>query len=107
MEGRRRNWIQTAIGLFAQPHGLLSPSYLWMLRDILTFNQQSVADYKAGRLAGITLGEYFRRNHFAAPAHRLSGTDGRRDLVGAGGRDARFSCRELRRVLQQPPPAAI
>ena len=36
-----------------------------MLRDILTFNQQSIADHKAGKLAGITLGEYFRRNHFA------------------------------------------
>ncbi len=59
-KGGGENWIQTAIGLFAQPRNLLSPSYLWMLRDILTFNQQSVADYKAGKLAGITLGEYFR-----------------------------------------------
>ncbi len=29
---------------------LLSPSYLWMLRDILTFNTQSVKDYQAGEL---------------------------------------------------------
>ena len=36
-----------------------------MLRDILTFNQQSTADHKGGKLVGITLGEYFRRNHFA------------------------------------------
>src|SRR6202048_2446858 len=36
-----------------------------MLCDILTFNNQSVADHAAGRLAGLTLGEYFRRNHFA------------------------------------------
>jgi uncharacterized protein len=64
-KGGGENWIQTAIGLFAQPRNLLSPSYLWMLRDILTFNQQSIADHKAGKLAGITLGEYFRRNHFA------------------------------------------
>jgi predicted NAD/FAD-binding protein len=27
--------------LFAQRRNLLSPSYLWMLRDILTFNQQA------------------------------------------------------------------
>jgi hypothetical protein len=59
------NWIQTAMGLFAQPKNLLSKSYLWMLRDILTFNQQSVADYKAGKLTGLTLGDYFRQNHFA------------------------------------------
>jgi predicted NAD/FAD-binding protein len=59
-KGGGDNWI----GLFAQPRNLLSASYLWMLRDILTFNQQSIADHKAGKLAGITLGEYFRRNHF-------------------------------------------
>jgi predicted NAD/FAD-binding protein len=64
-KGGGDNWIQTALGLFAQPKNLLSKSYLWMLRDILTFNQQSVADYKAGKLAGLTLGDYFRQNHFA------------------------------------------
>jgi uncharacterized protein len=64
-QGGGENWIQTAIGLFAQPTNLLSPSYLWMLRDILAFNQQSVADHAAGKLTGLTLGEYFRRNHFA------------------------------------------
>ena len=36
-----------------------------MLRDILTFNQQSIEDYAAGRLAGLTLGEYFKTRHFA------------------------------------------
>jgi uncharacterized protein len=64
-KGGGNNWIETAKGLFAQPRNLLSPSYLWMLRDILTFNQQSTEDYKAGKLTGLTLGEYFRRNHFA------------------------------------------
>jgi len=64
-QGGGENWIQTAIGLFAQPKNLLSPSYLWMLRDILAFNQQSIADHAAGKLNGLTLGEYFRRNHFA------------------------------------------
>jgi hypothetical protein len=36
-----------------------------MLRDILTFNQKSTEDYKSGRLAGLSLGEYFKQNHFA------------------------------------------
>jgi predicted NAD/FAD-binding protein len=36
-----------------------------MLRDILTFNQQSVEDYAAGKLAGLSLGDYFRTRHFA------------------------------------------
>ena len=64
-KGGDDNWIETAKGLFAQPKNLLSTSYLWMLRDILTFNQQSIADYKAGKLAHLTLGDYFRQNHFS------------------------------------------
>jgi uncharacterized protein len=64
-KGGGENWFETAKGLFAQPRNLLSTSYLWMLRDILTFNQQSVEDHKAGKLAGLTLGDYFRQRHFA------------------------------------------
>ena len=64
-KGGGNSWFETAKGLFAQPRNLLSPSYLWMLRDILNFNQQSTADYAAGKLAGLTLGEYFRKRHFA------------------------------------------
>ena len=30
-----------------------------------TFNQQSIEDYAAGKLAGLTLGDYFRTRHFA------------------------------------------
>jgi predicted NAD/FAD-binding protein len=33
------NSFETAPGLFAQPRKLLSPSYLWMLRAILTFTR--------------------------------------------------------------------
>src|SRR3954469_25823693 len=63
--GGGSSWFETAIGLFAQPRNLLSPSYLWMLRDILTFNQPSIDDYAAGKLAGLSLGDYFRTRHFA------------------------------------------
>src|ERR1700750_2749442 len=62
--GGGENWFDTAKGLFAQRRNILSTSYLWMLRDILTFNQKSVEDYKAGRLGGLSLGDYFRQNHF-------------------------------------------
>ncbi|MEH2608824.1 putative NAD/FAD-binding protein [Bradyrhizobium sp. AZCC 1693] len=41
-KGGGNNWFETARGLFAQASNLLSPSYLWMLRDIITFNQQSL-----------------------------------------------------------------
>jgi predicted NAD/FAD-binding protein len=37
-----------------------------MLRDILNFSRQGVEDYAAaGRLAGFTLGEYFRYRKFS------------------------------------------
>ncbi|HEV7635287.1 MAG TPA: FAD-dependent oxidoreductase [Bradyrhizobium sp.] len=64
-KGGGNDWRETARGLFAQPRNLLSPSYLRMLRDILTFNAKSVEDHAAGRLAGITLGEYFHDRKFA------------------------------------------
>ncbi len=64
-KGGGNNWRETAAGLFAQVRNLLSPSYLWMLRDILAFNTRSVEDYAAGHLAGLSLGEYFRRRKFA------------------------------------------
>jgi hypothetical protein len=64
-KGGGNNWRETAQGLFAQPKNLLSPSYLWMLRDILTFNGQSIEDHAEGRLAGLTLREYFRLRKFA------------------------------------------
>ena len=49
-KGGGNNWRETARGLFARRRNLLSPSYLWMLRDILTFNTQSIGDYAEGRL---------------------------------------------------------
>src|SRR5262249_31798549 len=64
-KGGGENWLETAKGLFAQRRNILSTSYLWILRDILTFNQKSVEDYEAGRLARLSLGRYFRQNHFA------------------------------------------
>jgi uncharacterized protein len=64
-KGGGSNWRETAAGLFAQLRNLLSPSYLWMLRDILTFNARSVEDYAAGLLAGLSLGAYFKRRKFA------------------------------------------
>jgi predicted NAD/FAD-binding protein len=64
-KGGGDDWRETARGLFAQPRNLLSPSYLRMLRDILTFNARSVADHAEGRLAGLTLGEYFASRKFA------------------------------------------
>jgi predicted NAD/FAD-binding protein len=51
----------TLNGLFAQPSNVLSPSFLRMLTDILRFNEISVRDLHEGRLAGLSLGDYFAR----------------------------------------------
>jgi predicted NAD/FAD-binding protein len=64
-KGDGGTWRETAKGLFAQPRNLLSPSYLRMLRDILTFNTKSVEDYHAGRLSGLTLAEYLAWRRYA------------------------------------------
>jgi predicted NAD/FAD-binding protein len=83
-KGGGHTWRGTAQGLFAQPQNLLSPSYLWMLRDILTFNTQSIEDYAAGKLAGLTLGEYFAQSHFAPRVKlRILETDSEGPLLSA------------------------
>jgi predicted NAD/FAD-binding protein len=64
-KGGGDTWADTARGLFAQKRNLFSPSYLRMLKDILTFNEQSVKDYDAGLLGEMTLGDYFRWRKFA------------------------------------------
>lgn len=61
--------------LFAQRRNLLSPGFLGMVRDILRFNREAVADLEAGRL-GVeeTLGDYLARNGYGArfSSHYLS-----------------------------------
>ncbi len=64
-KGGGNNWVDTARGLFAQKRNVLSPSYLRMLRGILTFNEQSMKDHAAGLLGMMTLGDYFRWRKFA------------------------------------------
>jgi predicted NAD/FAD-binding protein len=59
--GGGNDWWATGAGLFAQPGNLLSPSYLRMLTGILKFGRQSADDLRNGRLAGLTLGDYFRQ----------------------------------------------
>lgn len=48
--------------LFAQRRNLLSPRFYKMIRDILRFNKQSLADLEEGQLDDtLTLGQYFRQ----------------------------------------------
>ena len=70
--------------LFAQRRNLLSPGFVGMVRDILRFNREAVADLEAGRLApGETLGAYLARNGYGERFSRpLPGAHGFGDLVG-------------------------
>lgn len=51
--------------LFAQRSNLASPKFLGMLRDIVRFNKESVADLEAGKLSpDMSLGEYLQRGKY-------------------------------------------
>jgi predicted NAD/FAD-binding protein len=51
--------------LFAQRRNLLSWTFMTMVRDIIRFNRESVADLDAGRVSDAqTLGEYLARNGY-------------------------------------------
>lgn len=52
-------------GLFARRRNLVSPGYLRMLTEVLRFNKQAVADRRAGRLAGLSLGDYLAKSRYS------------------------------------------
>ncbi|MDZ7784592.1 MAG: FAD-dependent oxidoreductase [Halioglobus sp.] len=53
--------------LFAQRRNLVSPAFIGMVRHILRFNREAVADLEGGRLdESETLGSYLARNHYGA-----------------------------------------
>jgi len=52
--------------IFAQKRNFFSPTFLWMLREILRFNRQCVEDRDAGRLGHATIGDYLDRRGFSA-----------------------------------------
>ncbi|MFD1694082.1 NAD(P)/FAD-dependent oxidoreductase [Roseibium aestuarii] len=61
----RREWSgQNLDTVFAQRRNLLNPAFLMMLRQIFRFNKESVRDLEAGRLAGLSLGDYLRANGY-------------------------------------------
>ncbi|MTI46052.1 hypothetical protein JM93_00302 [Roseibium hamelinense] len=52
--------------IFAQRRNIASPSFLMMLREIFKFNKQCVIDLRAGKLEGVTLGEYLTANRYSS-----------------------------------------
>ena len=55
----------TLATIFGQRRNLLSPRFLWMLREILRFNRECLADRYTGRLAGLSLGDYLEHRRFS------------------------------------------
>lgn len=57
--GGALEWSGTSIAaLFAQKRNIVRPRFLRMIREILRFNRECVADLDAGRLGGLSLGDY-------------------------------------------------
>ena len=57
-------------GLFAQKSNLLSPSFLYMLREIMRFQHQARGDLAAGSIGEGTLAQYLARHRFGARLQR-------------------------------------
>ena len=55
----------TVRSIFAQKRNFFSPSFLWMLREILRFNRQCVEDRDAGQLAHRSIGDYLEHRKFS------------------------------------------
>lgn len=59
-------WSGSSVAtLFAQKRNLLRPGFHRMWRDILRFNKSAVADLAAGRMAGLSLGDYLARGRYS------------------------------------------
>jgi predicted NAD/FAD-binding protein len=70
VDGGRYEWSGRAAGrvggFFAQRRNLVSAGHLRMLGDILRFNRRAAADLAAGRLAGLSLGDYLAGGGYSA-----------------------------------------
>ena len=52
--------------LFAQRRNIINPYFLWLVKDILRFNKDSVLDLQAGKISvDQTLGEYLTANSYS------------------------------------------
>jgi predicted NAD/FAD-binding protein len=67
LDGGRLEWSGSSYrAIFAQKRNFFSPSFLWMLREIVRFNRQCVADRGDGLLGQATIGEYLQERRFSA-----------------------------------------
>ncbi|WP_417769924.1 NAD(P)/FAD-dependent oxidoreductase [Stappia sp.] len=61
-----REWSGGTLNtVFGQRRNIVSPRFMWMLREILRFNRQSIEDRAAGALCGLSLQDYLARRRFS------------------------------------------
>lgn len=66
LDNGKREWSGlTTSTVFAQKRNLASPSFLWMLREIIRFNKQCLADRDSGYLDDMTIGKYLQSRKFS------------------------------------------
>jgi predicted NAD/FAD-binding protein len=66
LDGGRLEWSGSSYRtIFAQKRNFFSPSFLWMLREILRFNRQCLEDRDAGELAHRSIGDYLKHRKFS------------------------------------------
>lgn len=66
LDGGVREWSGSSLGtIFGQRRNMVSPRFLWMLREILRFNRLCVLDRACGDLVGLSLGDYLQRRKFS------------------------------------------
>lgn len=66
LDDGRLEWCgSTYRAIFAQKRNVLSVPFLWMLREIGRFNTQCLADRDAGRLSGLSIGQYLEKRRFS------------------------------------------
>jgi len=66
LDGGAREWCgQNYLTVFAQKRNLVSPGFLWMLREILRFNRQARRDRDSGMLDRLSIGDYLAERRFS------------------------------------------
>jgi predicted NAD/FAD-binding protein len=69
VDGGRREWAsregELLGSLLARRRNAVSPRFWLMVKEVLRFNRQALADRAAGRLAGRSLGDYLAAGRFA------------------------------------------
>ena len=67
LDNGKLEWSGQSYGaLFAQKRNLISPAFLWMLREVLRFNKQCLIDRDLGHLQSRSIGDYLAWRGFSA-----------------------------------------